>query len=226
MLAGSDRSGRRPTTRLGTSPSTFDRNDSSTVPRMSSHIGEVLTALGTCFDSLGVRWYLFGAQAAIFHGVARLTADVDVTVLPELHSTGRLASVMEANGFRLRVTATDDFVARTRVLPFVHSATRLPVDVVLAGPGIEEQFLDRAEFHVLEGVRVPIATVEDLVTMKILAGRPKDLDDAKGMLRARSEEIDLDHVRRMLQLLEEALSQSDLIPQLEQLIRREKRSAR
>ena len=192
---------------------------------MSSHIGEVLAALGTCFDSVGVRWYLFGAQAAIFHGVARLTADVDVTVLPELHSTGRLASVMEANGFRLRVTATDDFVARTRVLPFVHSATRLPVDVVLAGPGIEEQFLDRAEFHVLEGVRVPIATVEDLVTMKILAGRPKDLDDAKGMLRARSEEIDLDHVRRMLQLLEEALSQSDLIPQLEQLIRREKRSA-
>ena len=193
---------------------------------MSSHIGEVLAALGTCFDSLGVRWYLFGAQAAIFHGVARLTADVDVTVLPELHSTGRLASVMEANGFRLRVTATDDFVARTRVLPFVHSATRLPVDVVLAGPGIEEQFLDRAEFHVLEGVRVPIATVEDLVTMKILAGRPKDLDDAKGMLRARSEEIDLDHVRRMLQLLEEALSQSHLIPQLEQLIRREKRSVR
>ena len=193
---------------------------------MSSQIGEVLAALGTCFDSLGVRWYLFGAQAAIFHGVARLTADVDVTVLPEPHSTGRLASVMEANGFRLRVTATDDFVARTRVLPFVHSATRLPVDVVLAGPGIEEQFLDRAEFHVLEGVRVPIATVEDLVTMKILAGRPKDLDDAKGMLRARSEEIDLDHVRRMLQLLEEALSQSDLIPQLEQLIRRERRSAR
>ena len=193
---------------------------------MSSHIGEVLAALGTCFDSLGVRWYLFGAQAAIFHGVARLTADVDVTVLLEPHSTGRLASVMEANGFRLRVTATDDFVARTRVLPFVHSATRLPVDVVLAGPGIEEQFLDRAEFHVLEGVRVPIATVEDLVTMKILAGRPKDLDDAKGMLRARSEGIDLDHLRRMLQLLEEALSQSDLIPQLEQLIRREKRSAR
>ena len=192
---------------------------------MSSHVGEVLAALGTCFDSLGVRWYLFGAQAAIFHGVARLTADVDVTVFPEPHSTGRLASVMEANGFRLRVTATDDFVARTRVLPFVHSATRLPVDVVLAGPGIEEHFLDRAELHVLEGVRVPIATVEDLVTMKILAGRPKDLDDAKGMLRARSEEIDLDHVRRMLQLLEEALSQGDLLPQLEQLIRREKRSA-
>ena len=152
---------------------------------MPSPIGEVLAALEACFDSLGVRWYLFGAQAAIYHGVARLTADVDVTILPEPHSTSELVSALEANGFRLRVTGTDDFVARTRVLPFVHSATRLPVDVVLGGPGIEQLFLERAETHRIEGVRVPIATVEDVVTMKILAGRPKDLDDAEGMLRAR-----------------------------------------
>lgn len=58
-------------------------------------------------------------------------------------------------------------------------------------------------------------------SLKILADRPKDLDDAKGMLRTGSEEIGPDHVRRMLQLLEEALSHSDPSPRLEQLIRRE-----
>ena len=158
---------------------------------MPSSIGEVLSALGACFDSLGIRWYLFGAQAAIYHGVARLTADVDVTIVPEPRSTAELITALEASGFRLRVTGTDDFVARTRVLPFVHSATRLPVDIVLGGPGIEELFLERAETHPIEGVQVPIATVEDVVTMKILAGRPKDLDDAMGMLRARSDEVDL-----------------------------------
>ena len=46
---------------------------------MPSPIGDVLAELRACFDSLGVRWYLFGAQAAIHHGVARLAADVDVT---------------------------------------------------------------------------------------------------------------------------------------------------
>ena len=187
---------------------------------MPSPIAEVLAALAACFESLGVRWYLFGAQAAIYHGVARLTADIDVTILPEPRSTPELAAALEANGFHLRVTGTDDFVARTRVLPFVHSRTRLPVDIVLGGPGIEELFLERAETREIEGVEVPIATVEDLVTMKILAGRPKDLDDAEGMLTARSDEIDLRHVRRMLQLLEEALSQSDLLPELDQLLRR------
>lgn len=191
---------------------------------MPSPIGDVLAELRACFDSLGVRWYLFGAQAAIYHGVVRLTADVDVTILPEPHSTPELVSALQANGFRLRVTGTDDFVARTRVLPFVHTATRLPVDVVLGGPGIEELFLQRAEIRDIQGVEVPIATVEDLVTMKILAGRPKDLDDAEGMLRARADAIDLRHVRRTLGLLEEALSQSDLLPELEQLLRRTTRA--
>ena len=185
---------------------------------MPSPVAEVLAALAAAFDSLGVRWYLFGAQAAIHHGVARLTADVDVTILPEPHSTPELVSALEANGFRLRITATDDFVARTRVLPFVHTRTRMPVDIVLGGPGIEELFLERAETRGIEGVEVPIATVEDLVTMKILAGRPKDLDDAADMLRTRSEEIDMGHVRRTLQLLEEALSQSDLLRQLDRLL--------
>ena len=191
---------------------------------MPSPIAEVLAALAACFHSLDVRWYLFGAQAAIYHGVARLTADVDVTVRPEPRSTPELVSALQANGFRLRVTGTDDFVARTRVLPFVHTATRLPVDVVLGGPGIEELFLQRAATRDIEGVEVPVATVEDLVTMKILAGRPKDLDDAEGMIRARSDEIDLGHVRRTLRLLEEALSQSDLLPELEQLLRRTTRA--
>ncbi|MXY17385.1 MAG: hypothetical protein F4Y57_10435 [Acidobacteria bacterium] len=185
----------------------------------------MLAALAASFDSLGVRWYLFGAQAAILHGVARLTADVDVTVRHTPHSIPTLIEAMETYGFVLRGTASDDFVARTSVLPLVHSATRLPVDVVLAGPGLEEQILDRAEPQTLDGVRVPVAAVEDLVTMKVLAGRPTDLNDVESMLRARQDEIDLDEVRRTLTLLEAALSRSDLLSRFEQIVQRVRRSA-
>jgi hypothetical protein len=40
----------------------------------------VLSALETALQSLSLRWYLFGAQAAIVHGSSRLTADVDATI--------------------------------------------------------------------------------------------------------------------------------------------------
>ena len=33
-----------------------------------------------------------------------------------------------------------EFVRRTRVMPFVHVATGMPLDVVLAGSGLEDEF--------------------------------------------------------------------------------------
>jgi len=49
---------------------------------MASSDVDVYRALSRGFSSLGVPWYVFGAQAAIIHGALRFTEDVDVTVLP------------------------------------------------------------------------------------------------------------------------------------------------
>jgi predicted nucleotidyltransferase len=56
---------------------------------------------------------------------------------------------------------------------------------VLAGPGLEEQFLARAVLVDIGGVRVPVMSPEDLVVTKILAGRPKDIEDVRGILAER-----------------------------------------
>jgi len=53
---------------------------------MPSPVVELLAALDSGLRSLGIRWYLFGAQAAIVHGAARLTADVDATIDAGEHS--------------------------------------------------------------------------------------------------------------------------------------------
>jgi hypothetical protein len=111
---------------------------------MRSPVADLLADLAAALAELDAPWYLFGARAAILHGVARLTADVDVTVrLPAAVSPSVLAQVLERRGFRQRVT-DPGFLARTRVIPFVHGASSLPLDLVLAGPGLEDQFLQRA----------------------------------------------------------------------------------
>jgi hypothetical protein len=46
---------------------------------------------------------------------------------------------------------------------------------------------------------------------KVLAGRPKDLDDARGLWRIHRQTLDAHRIRTILQQLEEALSQSDLV---------------
>jgi hypothetical protein len=152
----------------------------------------------------------------LFWGRPRFTADVDVTVRLDPERPRQLVTELERAGFALRVSATDDFVTRTRVLPFVHGATGLPLDIVLAGPGLEERFISRAVVVDLgAGVPVPVICAEDLVVTKILAGRPKDIEDVQGVLIERLDRLDVGSIRETLGWLEQALSIGDLLPAFE-----------
>lgn len=181
----------------------------------SAPTAELIAALADVLRARGTRWYLFGAQAVIIWGAPRMSADVDVTVEIEPEQADDFVAAMEQAGFELRIRGTEEFVARTRVLPFLHPATEIPLDVVLAGPGLEELFLDRAREVELAGRTIPVICPEDLVVTKILAGRPKDLDDVRGILKEQQSRLDLDQIRETLTLLEQALGQSDLRPVLE-----------
>ena len=160
-------------------------------------------------------WYVFGAQAVIIWGRPRLTADVDITVRLKRNDTAHFSQEMQKAGFRLRVRDPEPFIARTRVLPFWHTATQLPLDVVLAGPGIEDTFIERAVRIEIEGLSVPFASPEDLIVMKVLAARPKDIEDIRTVLIERMHKLDLSYIRSLLGMLEGALGQSDLLPVLE-----------
>jgi hypothetical protein len=182
---------------------------------------DLLAALTPVLARWG-RWYVFGAQAVVAHGVPRLSADVDVTLALEPDAPEQFASDMQSAGFALRV-ADPDFVRRTRVLPFVHEATGMPLDVVLAGSGLEDEFLDRAVVTDIGGTAVPLIDVADLLIAKVLAGRPKDLEDARALWRVHGRELDAARVRHTLRLLEEALSRSDLVSTFESLARQPSR---
>jgi hypothetical protein len=184
-----------------------------------SKFADTLRALNSALEGLGVGWFLFGAQAAIFRGSRRLTNDIDVTLLLAGESTQAVVASMRREGFSLRVADVDDFVNTTKVLPFVHDPTRVPVDVVLGESPLEELFLQASEqVDVGEGVIVPVATAEHLIVMKLLAGRPKDLDDSTAI--ARANEVDFAEVELLADALAEGLGEHDILAALAELRRR------
>jgi hypothetical protein len=187
------------------------------VDTVDSAVLAVLAAIAPVLRESGDRWYLFGAQAVTIWGRPRLSADVDITVAIAGTPDDFVAAMLEA-GFDLRDSDWRDFLARTRVLPLLHRGTQMPLDVVLAGPGLEEEFLQRAVVAALAGMEVPVITPEDLIATKLLAGRPKDVEDVRGILEERHERLDLARVRSLLRLLEETLSRSDLTPDFERLL--------
>ena len=147
-----------------------------------------------------------------------MSADVDVTIRLEPEDPQGFVADMKAAGFVLRVE-DPEFIRRTRVMPFIHSATAMPLDVVLAGSGLEDEFLERARTLDIGGISVPVIEIQDLIVAKILASRPQDLTDARNLWRIHSHDLDGQSIRETLCLLEEALAQSDLLPVFDSISR-------
>lgn len=164
----------------------------------------------------GRRWYVFGAQAVVAYGRPRMTADVDVTV--EASDVAGLVRDLEQGGFQLRIPGFEELFAQVRVIPLIHAKTSMPLDVVLAGPGLEEEFLRRARVLDMGGVRVPVISPEDLIATKLIAGRPKDLEDVRGIVLEQGSQLDLDWIQQLLADVEQALGQSDLAPAFEEIL--------
>jgi predicted nucleotidyltransferase len=169
-------------------------------------------------------WYLFGAQAAIVYGSPRFSGDVDITAAIAPAVTDSFVEAMKRYGFDL-VFSDSDFLTRTRVLPFIHRGTHMPLDVVLAGPGMEEDFQRRAIDVDVQGTRVPVISPEDLIIAKVLAGRPKDMEDIRSVIHERRASLDVERIRQILSILEQALGQSDLVPVFEKAWLQEKQPA-
>jgi hypothetical protein len=165
-------------------------------------------------------WYLFGAQAVVIWGHPRQTADVDITIRLRPEDAVPFWRDMEKAGFELRVGEPEDFLARTRVIPFLHVETGMPLDIVLAGPGLENIFFERVVLVRFGGTEIPVAAPEDVIIMKVLAGRLKDSADVFSILLQRLPTLDLTHIRNTLAMLEEALGQSDLLRPFEAEVQR------
>ena len=184
-------------------------------------VTKLLAALSAAMRERDVRWCLFGAQAAIVWGSPRLSADVDVTADLDPVKVTDYIDTMHRHWFDV-IFDDPEFVDRTRVVPFVHRASRMPLDVVLAGSGLEEEFLQRAIAVDLGGSFIPVISPEDLIITKILAGRAKDIEDIRGVMSERRQSLDIARIRAILRLLEEALSRSDLLPLFEREWRKTK----
>ena len=196
------------------------------MPSPATAPAEVLAVLSRVLADWGALWYVFGAQAVLVWGRPRLTADIDVTVRLVPEDPPRFVQAMSEHGFQVRVGNAEEFVRRTRVLPFVHVPTGLAIDVVLGGPGPEELFLSRAVMVDFGGLTVPVISPEDLVVTKVLAGRPKDWEDVHGVLAERGQFLHLETIRATLALIEDALGQSNLRPAFEAALARAQRTDR
>jgi hypothetical protein len=139
---------------------------------------------------------VIGGQAVLVHGLTRLTQDIDVTLGVSIDELNRVRRVLGEIGLEPLVDP-ETFARETFVIPCQHAASALRVDMILSNSPYEREAIARAQPTRFAGVDVRVASAEDLVIHKLIAGRPRDLEDARGVL-LKNPSLDRSLVRRWL----------------------------
>ena len=190
---------------------------------LRSPLVAALRALTGWLNALPAPAVVVGGVAASLLGRPRFTQDIDALIL--LPESAWADALTRASDFHLavRVEKPLDFARKARVLLLRHSPTLIDVDVILGALPFETEAVQHGIEVQLEDVTIRLPRVEDLLIMKAIAHRPRDLEDIEALLAANST-IDLVRVRRWVAEFARAATMPELIDEFERLISNSRQS--
>lgn len=183
----------------------------------------VLKDLLAWFDAASAPLLIIGGVAVSLIAVPRTTLDLDAITLTELDAIGNLLAQGKTFGFIPRREQAVLFAQRNRMLLVQHQPTGTAVDISVAGLPFEEESFARRQLLNIGGLSVPLPSPEDLVIMKAVAHRPRDLQDIATILEIYPE-MDWQRVRQWVQEFARVLEMPEIFDDLQQI--RKKRPQR
>ena len=185
--------------------------------RVPASLESALADLMGWLDAAHIPSMIIGGVAASVLGRPRLTRDVDaLAVLPE----GDWAEAIRlAPQFNIlpRIDNALQFAKRSRVLLMRHTTSGIDVDLTFGELPFERAAVANCENHDVGGIRVRLPRVEDLLVMKAIARRPKDVEDLQGLLAAHPE-LDVTSARRWVREFAIAMSMPDMLREFDALL--------
>jgi len=163
-----------------------------------SLLARVLGRLYQDLSALGAEWAVIGGLALNARSRPRTTFDIDLAVAVGSDAQAEaLILGLRSKGYREQFHLEQEAMGRlaTVRLEPPQEVGVVPIDLLFASSGIEPEIVRAAEMlEVLPGLTLPIARAGHLLALKILAGRPQDLVDARTLLAvASAEELNLAH---------------------------------
>lgn len=127
------------------------------------------------------RFCFIGGFAVQHWGEPRLTRDLDIELLTGFGGEEVFVDTL-LDAYAPRIDGAREFALTRRVL-LIKAASGIGIDISLAALPYEEKLIGRStEVEMAPGVKIRLCAPEDLIVMKLFAGRATDLRDARSVM--------------------------------------------
>jgi hypothetical protein len=151
--------------------------------------------LSSALEEAGIPHAISGAVAMAAHGYVRATQDLDVLVLASSMQLPRVFEIVRAQGFEGEDRELIEAI-RERYVAALHAGP-VTVEVLVPVLPYHRTLAERAVRIALPDGNVPFVTVEDLIVLKMLWHRAKDVPDIHALI-ATTLNLDQGYVREAL----------------------------
>lgn len=158
---------------------------------------KIISSIGTQLKRRNIPYMLIGGQAVLLYGEPRLTRDIDITLGVDIDKLEIITAL--AADLKLKILPDDvkKFARETMVLPVLEEETGIRIDFIFSFSPYEKQAIANSRKVRILDYDVNFAAPEDLIIHKIVAGRPRDLEDVRGVL-LKMPDVDLNYIRKWL----------------------------
>jgi predicted nucleotidyltransferase len=138
---------------------------------------EALQKLLARFNENGV---IIGGTAVSILGKPRYTEDLDAMFLLSIRDIPAIIESAAQEGIEPRIPNCAEFASKNRVLLLKHALSNTNIDISLGILPFEQEMVARSiTYQVDETLQLRLPTPEDLIIMKAIAHRPKDIEDIR-----------------------------------------------
>src|SRR5450432_1462538 len=167
-----------------------------------SKLESAVVEVASYLEERSIPYMLIGGLAVSVWGEARATLDADFSLWVEPSNLETVVANITAH-FRPIPSDPLSFVAASKVLP-VTASSGVRADMVFASLPSERSLIARAVSKTVQGKNVLVVSVEDLIWMKLISERQKDIDDARRLLRRHANSLDRAYLSPIVEELSEA----------------------
>lgn len=170
-------------------------------------IGEFLRRITTALDMHGVPYMLTGSLASSMYGIPRATNDVDIVIAPTREQLVSVVQLFQRIGLSAEIeSALAAYRERTQ-FNVIDFGRGLKADLIVRK---QREFsiaeFDRRQTHEVEGMRLTLATPEDVLLAKLewarIGGSAQQISDAAGILKMQRDQMDFAYVQKWVDELQ------------------------
>ena len=175
---------------------------------------QALQNLLAAFNNQGV---IIGGSAVSLLGTPRYTVDLDAVFLLSFDDLPRLLTEAAGQGIEPRISDPILFARKSRVILMRHMPSGTDIDLSLGILPFEIEMVERSQVIDVGAMQLRLPTPEDLIILKAVAHRPKDLADIQA-IATNHPDLDKDRIRSWVEQFGEALDLPDLWKMISQLL--------